>query len=54
MAGMPTIFCLQCKALRGINDWHERGDDFLIELEPCGHVTVRSARLEWMGRPAAA
>ena len=53
MAGVPTIACLQCNALRAVNDWHERGDDLLVELEPCGHVTVRSARMEWswVGRP---
>ena len=48
MTGIPTIFCVQCKALREVNDWRERGDDLLIELGPCQHRAVRTARLEWL------
>ena len=51
---MPTIFCMQCKTLRAVNDWREQGDAFVIELDPCGHVAVRTARLEWVARSAAA
>lgn len=54
MSGMPTIFCPHCNSLRGITDWRERGEDMLIELEPCGHVAVRSARMEWVSKAAAA
>jgi hypothetical protein len=54
MSGMPTIFCPRCNSLRAVNDWRERGEDMLIELEPCGHLAVRSARMEWVPRPVAA
>ena len=54
MSGAPTIFCLRCRSLRSVTDWRERGDDMLIELDPCGHVAVRSARIEWECKPAAA
>src|SRR5687767_11262268 len=50
----PSIYCAICYTLRGIHDWHERRDSLAIELEPCGHVTVRDSRIEWMARPRAA
>jgi hypothetical protein len=50
----PSIYCAICHTLRGIHDWHERRDSLAIELEPCGHVTVRDSRIEWMARPRAA
>jgi len=54
MKPTPTIFCRRCSSLRAITDWRERGDDLVIQLEPCGHVAVRTARVEWVRRPAAA
>jgi hypothetical protein len=48
MSGMPTMYCSACGALRAIHDWHEQRELLLIELEPCGHVTLRSARVEWL------
>jgi len=54
MYGMPAIYCSTCQALRAIQDWRERRESFLIELHPCGHVVLRTARLEWMSRRAAA
>jgi len=50
MSGLPTMYCSACGALRAIHDWHENRESLVIELEPCGHVTLRVARLEWMGR----
>jgi len=54
MTTTPTIYCPTCHVLRGIHDWHERRDCLTIELEPCGHVMVRDARLEWAARLRAA
>jgi hypothetical protein len=48
MSGMPTMYCSACGALRAIHDWHEQRELLLIELEPCGHVTLRNARVEWL------
>lgn len=48
MDGVPSTYCSTCKALRAIKDWHECRDILLIELEPCGHVARRTARLEWL------
>jgi hypothetical protein len=36
-----------------IEDWHERGDALVIELEPCGHVLHWSAGVEGQYREAA-
>jgi hypothetical protein len=47
MTGMPTIYCVQCRALRPVSDWRERRDTLIIRLEPCGHLVVRNACLEW-------
>ncbi len=52
MSGIPTIYCLTCHVLRVIKDWHEYGEALVIELEPCGHVVRRGARLEWLTREA--
>jgi len=54
MMTTPSIYCPTCHTLRGIHDWHERRDSLAIELEPCGHVTVKDARLEWVTHPKAA
>ena len=54
MTTTPSIYCSTCDALRGIHDWHERRDCLAIELEPCGHVAVRGARLEWVAHPKVA
>jgi len=43
-----TTFCLDCRALRWVEDWNETVDERLaIVLGPCGHVIERTARLEW-------
>lgn len=43
-----TTFCLDCRALRWVEDWNETRDEMLsIVLGPCGHVIERTARLEW-------
>ena len=42
MTGMPTIYCLQCRALRAVSDWREWRDKLLIQLEPC---SVRRANV---------
>jgi hypothetical protein len=47
MKGTPTLDSLPCGAFRAIEDWRERGDALVIELEPCGHVLHRSAGVEW-------
>ena len=54
MSATPAIYCSTCDILRGIRDWHEQRDSLLIELDPCGHTMVRSARLEWSADRAAA
>jgi len=43
-----STYCSTCRALRAIKDWHECRDVLLIDLEPCGHVARRTARLEWL------
>lgn len=53
MSGTPTLFCRTCNAFRAIEDWHERGEALVIELEPCGHVLHRNAGVEWPIRRAA-
>jgi hypothetical protein len=53
MSGTPTLYCLTCGAFRAVEDWHERGDALVIELEPCGHVLHRHAGVEWPIRTAA-
>jgi len=47
MKGTPTLYWLTCDAFRAIENWHERGDALVIELEPGGHVLRRSAGVEW-------
>ena len=54
MRTTPSIYCATCRVLRGIHDWHEHRDHLAIELEPCGHVVVRDAQLEWAARSRAA
>jgi Zn ribbon nucleic-acid-binding protein len=44
---IPTSYCPSCRMMRAIRNWHERREMLEIELEPCGHVARRSARLEW-------
>ena len=53
MNGTPTLFCLTCGAFRAVEDWHERGDALVIELQPCGHVLHRNAGVEWPIHTAA-
>lgn len=53
MKGTPVIYCPRCRMLRAIRDWHEHGEMLAIELESCGHVIERNARLEWPVRTAA-
>jgi len=53
MKGTPILYCLTCDAFRAIQDWRERGDALVIELEPCGHVLRRGAGVEWPIRNAA-
>lgn len=51
----PTTQCPICHALRAVKDWHEQCRETLeIELDPCGHVVRRSARLEWSVSKTAA
>jgi hypothetical protein len=47
MRGTPTLYCLSCGAFRAVEDWHERDDALVIQLEPCGHQLHRSAGVEW-------
>lgn len=47
MKGTPTLYCQSCRAFRAVEDWHERGDALVIQLEPCGHQLHRSAGVEW-------
>ncbi len=55
MNGTPTIYCSTCHTLRAVHQWHDdHHESFLIELEPCGHVMVRNARIEWRAHGAAA
>jgi len=53
MSGVPVFYCAACHALRAVQQWHEHSDSLLIELAPCGHVTLRNARVEWAVRRAA-
>ena len=53
MSATPAIYCSTCHILRGIRDWHEHRESFLIELDPCGHVMQRTARIEWVAHCAA-
>ncbi len=48
MSEMPMVYCLRCAALRNVTHCRERGDELVIELEPCKHVILRSACLEWV------
>ena len=50
MTSTATIFCTTCQSLRSVHDWHERREALLIELEPCGHVMLKNARVEWLVR----
>ena len=51
---IPITYCQTCHVLRAIRSWYERDETLMIELEPCGHVACRSARLEWSTRRAVA
>jgi len=51
---IPITYCQTCHVLRAIRNWYERDETLMIELEPCGHVACRSARLEWSTRRAVA
>jgi Zn ribbon nucleic-acid-binding protein len=42
-----TIYCPRCATLQGVKDWRERQGNLVLELEPCGHVVERCARMEW-------
>ena len=53
MRPLPAIYCPTCLVMQGIRDWRERHESLLIQLEPCGHVIVRSARVEWAAHGAA-
>jgi hypothetical protein len=44
---IPITYCQTCHVLRAIRSWHERDETLMIELEPCGHVACKNARLEW-------
>ena len=48
MTLIRTIYCPRCGTLQGVKDWRERLDSLVIELEPCGHVIARCARVEWV------
>ncbi len=48
------IYCSVCQILRAVREWHTRRESFVIELEPCGHVMLRTARVEWLTHRAAA
>jgi hypothetical protein len=54
MRGTPAIYCSTCHVLREIRQWHGDDESFLIELDPCGHVVRRNARVEWMVHSTAA
>jgi hypothetical protein len=50
-----STYCSECRTFREIKDWREQGPDvLLIELEPCGHIEHRCARLEWQVQRAVA
>ena len=51
---IPITYCQTCHVLRAIRNWSERDDTLMIELEPCGHVACKNARLEWSTRRAVA
>jgi hypothetical protein len=53
MNGTPILYCRACDTFQAIQDWRERGEGLVIELEPCGHVIHRSATVEWPIRDAA-
>jgi len=40
--------------MRAVKDWREHHETVEIQLDPCGHVVRRSARLEWRVKKAAA
>jgi hypothetical protein len=54
MSATPTIYCRSCNAWRVVADWRERGENLVIELERCGHLAVRNARVEWVVKRVAA
>ena len=49
-----TIYCPRCAKLQGVKDWREHRDNLVLELEPCGHVIERCARVEWVPEVEAA
>ena len=54
MNGIPTIYCPRCHTLRALMSWRDLGEALAIQLDPCGHVIERDARLEWPIHKAAA
>jgi len=48
MTEKPVDYCLRCAALRSVTDCRQGKDELVIELEPCNHVILRSACLEWV------
>lgn len=54
MSGVPTLYCRTCNAFREVEEWHEHGENLVIELEPCGHRIHRRAGIEWCTHEAAA
>ena len=52
--GLRTTHSPVCHVLRAVKDWRERRETVEIQLDPCGHVVRRSARLEWRTKDAAA
>lgn len=54
MSLIRTIYCPRCAKLQGVQDWRERRETLVLELEPCGHVIERCARVEWVPDEVAA
>jgi hypothetical protein len=54
MTLIRTIYCPRCAKLQGVKDWRECRESLVLELEPCGHVIERCARVEWVPDVVAA
>ena len=54
MSLIRTIYCPRCARLQAVKDWRERREMMVLELEPCGHVVERCARVEWVPDEVAA
>ena len=54
MSAPPTIHCRSCNAWRVVGGWRERVENLVIKLEPCDHLAVRTARVEWVVKRVAA